>query len=90
MDMKLLKFDADEQGWIRLDSYEDFLGFYPPMKYGHYRPQPHMTPEKYPCYFKEVAFHYVTNGADESVLAFIYDFDEGTEQEELAFQLKHS
>jgi hypothetical protein len=88
--MKLLKFDADKDGWTRLDSYEELLSFYPPLRYGHYRPQPHMTPYSYPCYFKEVAFHYISDGADEAVLAYIYEFDEGSEQEELAFTLKHS
>lgn len=88
--MKLLKFDADDQDWIRLNSQEDFLRQFPPLKYGEYRPQPHMTPDRYPCYMQVVAFHYVSNGPDESVVAFIYDFDEGTEQEELVFTLKHS
>lgn len=88
--MKLLKFDAEAQGWMRIDSAEEFAAMYPPPEYGRYRPQPHSRPERYPCYYMPVAFHYVSNGPDEDVLAYIYDFDEGSEQECLAFELKHN
>lgn len=68
--------DITWQGWIKLNSEDDLIRIYPKPALGRYRPQPHQEPERYPCYFKEVAFQSVSDGPDESILAYIYDFEE--------------
>lgn len=67
---------------ITSDDYElandeaHFLSYYPkPMK-GRYSPQPYCYPDKYPCLFKEVCTNYVSNGPDEAIIHYEYDFKE--------------
>lgn len=72
----MIIFEQDQQDWYRFDSVEEFREQYPKPVYGKYIPQPNFEPEKYPCFAKEVDFKYVSNGPDEYVMAYIYDFQE--------------
>lgn len=88
--MNLLKFDADALGWSRFNSEQEFIDRYPGRKEGEYRPQPSHFPDKYPCYAMEASFHYNSNSPDEYDMVYIYDFEECSEQDCLAWAIKHS
>ncbi|ASD50548.1 hypothetical protein FDI24_gp014 [Acidovorax phage ACP17] len=72
--MSQLKISSD--GWIRVDSEEEFLEYYPPEKWGEYRPQPWLRPARYPVLMQELTTVYNSNGADHAMLFYIYDFEE--------------
>lgn len=70
----MIKFNAFEQGWTRYDSEEQFRLNYPKSIYGKYMPQPFTEPERYPCFATEIAVMPNPQGADDAMLAYIYDF----------------
>lgn len=68
-----IQFDASE--YTLLESEADLLTHYSAPVEGIYRPQPYMTPDKYPCMFKEICILDNPRGADKVILSFIYDFE---------------
>jgi hypothetical protein len=68
----IIQFDASE--YTMIENEEDFHGHYPREKEGHYRPQPWIKPDKYPCLFKELTIMNNPQGADHVILTYIYDF----------------
>ena len=60
-----------EQDFYRVDTSEEWLNWFPPVKYGEYRPQPSDTPEKYPCLFKMGELE-VNHGADYRHVCIVY------------------
>ena len=65
--------NIDLTGWEKLESEEHLCRLYPLPKYGHYRPQPYYEPDRYPCWYKEIAVIDRWNGPDEAVLAYLYE-----------------
>lgn len=72
----MIKFDPIESGWTLLEKETDLDYHYPKEKYGEYRPQPWFKPERYPCYFRQEALINNSNGADDAILSYIYDYEE--------------
>lgn len=68
----MIKFNEVEQEWMLFRDELHWDTHYPKPVYGKYIPQPSDRPTEYPCYAKEAAFRYESNGPDEYIMAFIY------------------
>jgi hypothetical protein len=66
------KNDLLAQDFTLIENKEQFLATYPPVKRGHYRPQPSATPAMYPCMIREEQIVDNPHGADEAVISIVF------------------